>query len=94
LAYAGLGREADAVREGELAVRMAPVGRDPVWGRNYILHMAEIYVMTGDHEKAIDMLERLVSVVAEYTPHLLRLDPTWDPLRDHPRFQALLAKHE
>ena len=25
---------------------------------------------------------------------LLRIDPTWDPLRDHPRFQAMLAKYE
>jgi len=25
---------------------------------------------------------------------LLRLHPVWDPLRDHPRFQALLEKYE
>jgi len=24
----------------------------------------------------------------------LRLNPHWDPLRDHPRFQALLEKYE
>ena len=24
----------------------------------------------------------------------LRIDPIWDPIRDNPRFQALLAKYE
>jgi len=24
----------------------------------------------------------------------LRLDPRWDPIRENPRFQALLAKYE
>ena len=28
------------------------------------------------------------------TVPLLRFDPVWDPLRDQPRFQALLAKYE
>jgi len=25
---------------------------------------------------------------------LLKLEPRWDPLRDHPRFQALLEKYD
>jgi hypothetical protein len=28
------------------------------------------------------------------TPMELRLDPVWDPIREHPRFQALLEEYE
>ncbi len=39
---------------------------------------------------AIDQLEFLLSRPGVLSVSLLRLDPTWDPLRDHPRFQRLL----
>jgi hypothetical protein len=39
-------------------------------------------------DEAIDLLEQLVG--AQLTEHALRLDPFWDPIREHPRFQALL----
>ena len=25
--------------------------------------------------------------------HMLRLDPRWDPIREHPRFKALLVEY-
>ena len=36
----------------------------------------------------------VLSVPSDLSVHILRLDPLWDPIRDHPRFQALLAKYE
>jgi len=45
--------------------------------------------------KALDTLDRLLG--SEYpfaiTVHELRFLPDYDPLRDHPRFQALLEKY-
>ena len=43
-------------------------------------------------EEAIDILARLLTMnyADPLTPAVLRLDPVWDPLRDHPRFQALV----
>jgi hypothetical protein len=41
---------------------------------------------------ALTLLERSIRVPAGITPNELRRDPTWDPLRDEPRFRQLFAK--
>ena len=54
-------------------------------------HFAMIYVGLGDKDSAVDSLEK---AYYEKAPHLTRLkwEQVWDPLRSHPRFQALLKK--
>ena len=56
--------------------------------------LAQIYVQIGDYDAAVDRLEQVLSVPSIISVPLLRFDPLWDPLRDLPRFQALLAKYE
>jgi hypothetical protein len=48
----------------------------------------------GDYDAAIDELDYLLSIPSSVSVPQLQLHPMWDPLRDHPRFQALLAKYE
>jgi serine/threonine-protein kinase len=50
--------------------------------------------MVGEYDAAIDQLDVLLSIPSLISVPLLRVDPTWDPLRDHPRFLALLDKYE
>jgi hypothetical protein len=50
--------------------------------------------MVGDYEAAIDQLELLLSVPSSVSVALLRIDPAWGPLRDHPRFRALLDRYD
>ncbi|MFC1639510.1 protein kinase [Gemmatimonadota bacterium] len=92
LAYAGLGRTDDAVREAEEAVRIEPVSRDAVLGPYHVVNLAEVLVMVGEHDAAIDRIEHLLSIPAglDMSRALLRAEPRWDPLRDNPRFQELL----
>lgn len=52
--------------------------------------LARIYVMVGEFNVAIDQLEHLLSRPGELSIPFLRLDPTWNPLRNYPRFQKLL----
>jgi serine/threonine-protein kinase len=94
LAYAGLGRAAEAIREGELAVRRAPISADAFFNVWHVIRLCRIYVMTGEHDKAIDQLELLLSVPARISVASIRVNPFWAPLRDHPRFQALLQRED
>jgi serine/threonine-protein kinase len=50
--------------------------------------------MVGEYDAAIGQLELLLSIPSEISIPLLRVDPLWDPLRDHPRFQELLERYE
>jgi eukaryotic-like serine/threonine-protein kinase len=54
---------------------------------------ARILARIGDVEAALDEIEWLLASPSWLSVHTLRLDPRWDPIRDQPRFQALLAKH-
>ena len=87
IAYAGLGRKEDAILEGKLAVELLPVSKEALIGPSRVEDLARIYVMVGEFDAAIDQLEFLLSIPGKMSIPLLRLDPTWDPLRDHPLFK-------
>jgi tetratricopeptide (TPR) repeat protein len=90
LALAGLGRKNEAISEGKRAVELLPVSKDAVWGPHRLETLAVIYTLTGEQDAAIDQLEYLLSIPARFSAEMLRLDPLWDPLRNHPRFKKLL----
>jgi serine/threonine-protein kinase len=90
IAYAGLGRKQDAIGEGKLAVDLLLVTKDAWRGLHRVEALARIYVMVGEFDAAIDQLEFLLSRPGEMSIPLLRLDPVWGPLRNHPRFKKLV----
>ncbi len=93
IAYAGLGQADEAIREGKLGVKLSPLDKDAVIGPYRIFELAHIYTMVGDYDAAVEQLEYLLSVPGPHSAAMLQLDPTWDALRDHPRFQKLLDAH-
>lgn len=95
IAYAYLDRKEDAIREGNLAMSLYPVSRDAYYGPRYVLDLAKIYTVVGEYEEAINLLEYLMTIPAGnyVTVSLLQLEPVWDPLREHQRFQRLLEEH-
>ncbi|MHC4144264.1 MAG: protein kinase domain-containing protein [Planctomycetota bacterium] len=90
IVFAGLGRKEDAIREGKRGVELLPVTKDAWRGLYRVEDLARIYVMVGEFDVAIDQLAFLLSRPGEMSIPLLRLDPVWDPLRNHPRFKMLV----
>jgi serine/threonine-protein kinase len=86
-----LGRKSDAVREGQRAVQLMPISRDAYNGEYIQLQLARTYILVGDADAALDQLEPLLKMPCYISPGWLRLDPAFDPLRQNPRFQKLVA---
>jgi tetratricopeptide (TPR) repeat protein len=88
LAY--LGRKAEAETMGEKGLAMHPIAKDAYSGA-YLQHqLVRIYILTGSYDKALDRLEELLRIPYYLSPGWLRVHPTFDPLRKHPRFQKLV----
>ncbi len=91
LIHAVLGEKDAAIKEGERAITLLPIGKDAVDGPTYEGYLASVEALVGDKNRAIPRLQRLLEIPYTdfLTPALLRLDPKWDPLRGDPRFQKL-----
>ncbi len=92
--YSYLGQREAAIREAEQATETFAASTDAINYPRLLFSVALIYVRTGDHDRAIDLLETTLSAPHPWTAAWLALDPDYDPLRGHPRFQALLRKQE
>jgi predicted Zn-dependent protease len=87
--YSALGRHADAVRLAERAVAIR--GKDGFQGPGLHHGLSRVYMMAGEPVKAIEELEYLLTVPSYVSPGFLKVDPSIDALRSHPRFKQLLA---
>jgi serine/threonine-protein kinase len=88
LAEAWLGMNEAAIRDGERGVKLQPLKDHAADGAVLQHQLVRIYIAVGEQEKALDALEPLLHGYI-LSPAWLSIDPTFDPLGRHPRFQRL-----
>jgi len=93
LALAGLQRRADALREAQWLRESVVYREDHQMGDEVAAERACILAQAGKVDEALDEIERILSAPGWSSVYSLRLDPRWDPIREHPRFKALLVKY-
>jgi TolB-like protein/class 3 adenylate cyclase/Flp pilus assembly protein TadD len=94
VAHALSGRPTEARRDGRLALDLLPVSRDAVEAENVLMPVSKLYALIGDRDAAFRVLDTLASIPSLLSAAIVRLDPSYDSLRDDPRYAALLAKLE
>jgi TolB-like protein/Tfp pilus assembly protein PilF/class 3 adenylate cyclase len=88
---AGLGRKADAIREGRRAIELLPVTKESINGSLVMEYLAVIYTWVGENDLAFDQLEATARIPSPLTYGDLALHPFWDSLRGDPRFEKIVA---
>ncbi|HYY13719.1 MAG TPA: tetratricopeptide repeat protein [Chthoniobacterales bacterium] len=101
LLYAFMGRKEDALREGHRATELLPISRDVIEGAIVEAFQTLVFARTGETDKAVSEVERLLTTPfsVDYADESITLSDLrtrweWDPLRNDPRFQKILAGPE
>src|SRR5438094_1773636 len=101
LVYAFLGRKEDALREGKQAMELKPITDDVIEGAVVEAFYALICARLGMNDETISRIEHLLKTpfAIDYDDASISLSDLrqrweWDPLRNDPRFQKILASPE
>jgi tetratricopeptide (TPR) repeat protein len=86
------GEKEEALAEIKRAAALAPPSQDSIDSANWLNALAQVHMISGDAEAALEDLTKVVDLPAGPSYGELRLDPEWDAIRSHPRFQTILAQ--
>ncbi|PYJ91338.1 MAG: hypothetical protein DME62_15630 [Verrucomicrobia bacterium] len=88
---AGLGQKDLAVREAQHAIDLMPISKDIYDGALVLEGLAQVYAWSGERDRAIELVQKLVSMPGYTNYARLKLHPLWSPLRGDPRFEKIVA---
>ncbi len=90
---AWLGEKDAALAEAQRAIELRPESKDAFGGPEIAVGVAEVHTILGDNDRAIEILDGLLSRPSAVTVQGLKVNPIWDSLRGDPHFQALVQKY-
>ena len=67
------------------------MSKDAIDGAALAINLAQIYVWTGEKDRAIEQIAAVKRVPNTLSYGVLKLHPYWDPLRGDPRFEKIVA---
>jgi len=88
-----LGEKDAALTEAQRAMELHPESKDAFEGPQITEQVAQVHATLGDNDQAIEILDGLLNRPSDVTVNTLKINPAWDPLRNDPRFQALLSRY-
>jgi serine/threonine-protein kinase len=74
-------------------MQLLPESADALDGPMMGVMGAQTFAAVGEKDRALQLVDHLLTVPNGVTVAMLRIEPMWDPLRDDPRFEQLLTKH-
>jgi TolB-like protein len=92
--YIALGRKIDALRLSREAANSLTIEMDALLGAVGQIALAQVEAWADKPEEATKRLRHLLSIPAGISIALLKIDPVWDPVRNHPDFQKVLSGPE
>jgi len=90
LVYAMQGDEEQAVMRGRQAMALYPLAKNAINAQRIHIQMGSIYLQLGQVDKCIELLESLKDKPLGMEIGELKTDATWDPVRDHEIFKAIV----
>src|SRR5438034_1257628 len=87
---AGLGQKDLAVREAQHAIDLMPISKDIYDGALVLEGLAQVYAWSGDRDRAIGLVQKLVTMPGYTNYGRLKLHPLWSPLRADPQFEKIV----
>lgn len=92
VAYAALGRGAEARAQASRAVELFPLEQDYVWGTSLQMDVAMIHAILGDLDQAMVHAERSLSWPDYHTAERVTLDPWLKALTTQPGFKEVARR--